>query len=90
MSVNAFDAYCIGWPPCMRQAPKPLDDGSTWTSTCAATLKYLSSGVFRIRVLISSKALGLFSSQINAVLFFSRARIGSDLVDKSSEILRGR
>ena len=38
-----------------------------------------------MRVFISSKSFCLFYSQINALLFFSRALSGSNVVKKSSE-----
>ena len=67
--VNALDAKCIGWSPCMRQAPIPLFQ----------PLRSISAAVGFI------KAFCLFYSQINELLFFSRALSGSDLAKRSSE-----
>ena len=67
--VIALDAKCIGWPPCMRQAPIPLFQ----------PLRSISAAVGFI------KAFCLFYFQINELLFFSRALSGSNLVKKSSE-----
>ena len=53
-------------------------------STCSATSKYFSSGGFKMKVFILSKLS--VSSQINALLFFSKVLSGSDLVKNSSEI----
>ena len=75
MSVNALDAKCIGWPPWMRQAPNPL----------VQKLRSISAVVGLKKGSLFYQGFLFIHSQINALLFFSRALSGSDLVEKSSE-----
>ena len=85
--MRALEAYYTGWPPCMRQAPKPLDEASVWISTGRFGLKYFRSGALEMSALMSSKACCSFASQVNATSFFKSVLSGADLVDRSSENL---
>ena len=75
------------WPPCRRQAPKPLIEASVWISTGRSGLKYFRSGILKMSALISSKACCSFASQVNATSFLKSVLSGADLVDRSSENL---
>ena len=77
----------MGWPPCMRQVPKLLDEASVWISTGRSGLKDLRSGALEMSALISSKACCSFVSQVNGTSFFNSVLSGADLVDRSSDNL---
>ena len=85
--MRVLEANWTGWPPCMRQAPKPLDEASVWISTGISGLKYFRSGALEMSDLISPKVCCSFASQVNATSFFRSVLSDSDLVDRSSENL---